>query len=55
LIKSEDDDGLIEETLHLISSSKNRKHLMSAIKNEGKGKSVTFKSKTEMKKFFIKL
>ncbi len=55
LVKSEDDDGSIEQTLHLLSSSKNRKHLLSAIKNEGKGKSVTFKSKTEMKKFFIKL
>jgi glycerol-1-phosphate dehydrogenase [NAD(P)+] len=54
-IKSEDDDGSIEETLHLLSSIKNRKHLLSAIKNEDKRKSITFKSKTEMKKFFAKL
>lgn len=43
----------LEETLYLLSSPKNRKHLLSAIKNEGKG-SVTFKSKKEIEKFFTK-
>ena len=55
LVKSEDDDASIEQTLHLLSSAENRKHLLSEVKNIKKGKSVTFKSKTEMRKFFTKL
>jgi len=45
----------IEETLYLLSSPKNRKNLLSAIKNQGKGKTVTLKSKKELDKFFDKL
>ncbi len=43
----------MEETLYLLSSPKNRKHLLDAIKNQGKG-AVTFKSRKEIEKFFSK-
>ncbi|NBV06370.1 MAG: type II toxin-antitoxin system Phd/YefM family antitoxin [Proteobacteria bacterium] len=52
VMMSRKDYDSMEETLYLLSSTKNRKRLLSAIKNEGKGKSVTFKSKKEMDKFF---
>lgn len=41
-----------EETLYLLSNPKNRKHLLEAIKKEGKGKRVTLKSQKEIDKFF---
>ncbi len=55
VMMSEDDYNSINETLYLLSSSNNRKNLMDAIKNKGKGKSITLKSKEDIKKFFGKL
>lgn len=55
VMMSRKDYDSMEETLYLLSSPKNRKHLLSEVKNIKKGKSVTFKSKKEMDKFFDKL
>lgn len=55
VMMSRKDYNSMEETLYLLSSAKNRKHLLSEVKNIKKGKSVTFKSKKEMDKFFEKL
>ena len=52
VMMSRKDYDSMEETLYLLSSPKNRKHLMTAIKNEGKGKRVTLKSKKDIDKFF---
>jgi antitoxin YefM len=52
VMMSRKDYESMEETLYLLSSSKNRKHLLDAIKNEGKGKRVTLKSKKDFDKFF---
>jgi antitoxin YefM len=54
VMMSRKDYDSLEETLYLLSSPKNRKVLLSAIKNEGKGKSVTFKSRKEIEEFFSK-
>jgi antitoxin YefM len=54
VMMSEDDYNSINETLYLLSSSNNRKHLMDAIKNKGKGKSITLKSQTDIDKLFGK-
>jgi antitoxin YefM len=45
----------LEETLYLLSSPKNRKHLLSVTKNKSKGKRVTLKSQKEIDKFFAGL
>lgn len=42
----------LEETLYLLSSAKNRKHLRDAMKNEGKGKRAILKSKKDIDKLF---
>lgn len=55
VMMSRKDYESFEETLYLLSNPKNRKHLRSEVKNIKKGKSVTFKSKKEMDKFFDKL
>lgn len=55
VMMSRKDYDSMEETLYLLSSAKNRKHLLGEVKNIKKGKSVTFKSKKEMDKFFEKL
>ncbi len=55
VVMSRKDYESMEETLYLLSSAKNRNHLLSEVKNIKKGKSVTFKSKKEMDKFFEKL
>jgi antitoxin YefM len=55
VMMSRKDYDSMEETLYLLSSAKNRKHLLSEVKNIKKGNSVTFKSKKEMDKFFEKL
>jgi antitoxin YefM len=52
VMMSRKDYDSMEETLYLLSSPKNRKHLMTAIKNEGKGNRVTLKSKKDIDKFF---
>ncbi|MES2960957.1 MAG: type II toxin-antitoxin system Phd/YefM family antitoxin [Pseudomonadota bacterium] len=52
VMMSRKDYESLEETLYLLSSSKNRQHLSDAIKNEGKGKRVKLKSKKEINKFF---
>ena len=52
VMMSRKDYDSINETLYLLSSSKNRKHLNSAIKNLGKGKKVTLKSQKDFDKFF---
>jgi len=51
VMMSRKDYDSLEETLYLLSSPKNRKHLLSSIKNQGKG-SVTFKSRKEIEEFF---
>ncbi|OFW80409.1 MAG: hypothetical protein A2887_05610 [Alphaproteobacteria bacterium RIFCSPLOWO2_01_FULL_40_26] len=53
VMMSRHDYESLEETLYLLSSPKNRKHLLDAIKNQGKG-AVTFKSRKEIEKFFSK-
>lgn len=53
--KSHSDDESLKETLYLLSNSNNRKHLLKAIKNKGKGKCVSFKSKKEIDRFFAEL
>lgn len=55
VMMSRKDYDSLEETLYLLSSPKNRKNLLSAIKNQGKGNPVTFKSKKAMHKFFADL
>ncbi len=55
VMMSRKDYDSMEETLYLLSSAKNRKHLLNEVKNIKKGNSVTFKSKKEMDKFFEKL
>lgn len=52
VMMSRKDYDSLEETLYLLSSSKNRKHLLNAIKNEGKGKRVVIKSKKDLDKLF---
>ena len=45
VMMSRKDYDSMEETLYLLSSAKNRKHLLNEVKNIKKGNSVTFKSK----------
>ena len=52
VMMSRKDYDSINETLYLLSSSKNRKILNSAVKNLGKGKRITLKSSKELDKFF---
>ncbi len=42
----------LEETLYLLSSAKNRKHLAETIDSEGKGEVVTINSQNELNNFF---
>ena len=55
VMMSRKDYDSLEETLYLLSSPKNRKQLLSAIKSEGKGKRVTLKSQKDIDKFFAGL
>lgn len=43
----------LEETLYLLSSANNRKHLREAIKKEGKGKRAVLRSKKDIDKLFV--
>ncbi len=52
---TEDDYNSINETLYLLSSKNNRKNLLDAIKNKGKGKRVIVKSQDDIKNLFKNL
>jgi antitoxin YefM len=52
VMMSRKDYDSLEETLYLLSSPKNRKNLLSAVKNQGRGKRVTLKSQKDIDKFF---
>ena len=46
------DYSSLEETLYLMSNKNNRKHLLAAIKQEGKGKKIILKSKKDINNLF---
>jgi len=52
VMMSKSDYNSLEETLYLLSSAKNRNHLIKAIKNEGKGKRLLLKSKKNIENLF---
>ncbi len=52
VMMSRKDYDSLAETLYLLSSSNNRKHLTNSIKNSGKGKKITLKSSKDFDKFF---
>jgi antitoxin YefM len=52
VMMSRKDYDSLNETLYLLSSTKNRKHLLAAMKNEGRGKRVVLKSKSDISKLF---
>ncbi len=53
VLMSKNDYNSIEETLYLLSSEKNRKHLTKAL--SGKGKKNILKSKKDIEKLFAEL
>lgn len=56
VMMSRKDYNSLEETLYLLSSSKNRELLLRAMRSSGqKGKRVTLKSKKEIDQFFASL